>query len=342
LLARADAIVDAFTTARTSLDAQIALADTADADALRSALMSLSYAGIPGAVPAAAVASGGDAAVVALLTAQAVAVSLRAAAIADQLTTDATAFDRGTATVDEAVAYDVTRIQRVLGRSIPVLPRLAPEAAAGLSPTFGDATLLDGAPAMAVPTWLQRAARVRDGARRLDDALFYAETVGGDSVAGLTVGQLAAEAGERWIGLPTADGGLPPAGRAGVVAHTPVAVDLTLAVAGLAVDAWVDVVPATTETAGVAFHYDQPNSRAPQTILLAVPADDRAAWDVDAVEAVVLEAIALSNIRLVDPDALAGLGQLLPATFVATNVAGDTIATDLTRAAVAVNITEVR
>ena len=39
--------------------------------------------------------------------------------------------------------------------------------------------------------------------------------------------------------------------------------------AGLLIDEWTERVPAPSETTGVAFHFDEPESRPPQAILLA-------------------------------------------------------------------------
>jgi hypothetical protein len=67
---------------------------------------------------------------------------------------------------------------------------------------------------------------------------------------------------------------------------------------------------------------------APQAILLAVGSDDRPEWDLDTLEATVLETLELAKLRTVDLTALAEAGQFLPALYFAHNAAGDTIATD--------------
>jgi hypothetical protein len=89
------------------------------------------------------------------------------------------------------------------------------------------------------------------------------------------------------------------------------------------------------ETSGVAFHFDEPNSRAPQTILLAVSPDEQPVWDFETLEAIALETLELSKLRTVDPNALesvAELGDILPALYLSFNLAGDTLSTDFTRA----------
>jgi hypothetical protein len=110
-------------------------------------------------------------------------------------------------------------------------------------------------------------------------------------------------------------------------------------VAGLVVDEWTEVVPDPTQLTGVSFHVDQPTSRAPQAILLAVPPTEDHTWTLDTLEAVVLETLDLAKLRLVDgealgrptPGAAARLGQYLPAVHLATSPAADTVTTDVAR-----------
>ena len=100
--------------------------------------------------------------------------------------------------------------------------------------------------------------------------------------------------------------------------------------AGLLVDEWVEVVPNTTETTGIAFQYDQPNAAPPQTILIAVPPDVTVPWTVWSLQQVLLETLDLARIRAVDPDALDEVGHYLPALYFAVNMANQTVSTDFT------------
>ncbi|HEX8852057.1 MAG TPA: hypothetical protein VF754_01145, partial [Pyrinomonadaceae bacterium] len=209
---------------------------------------------------------------------------------------------------------------------------------------------LDPLPAV---TWFQRAARVRDGAARLDDALMYAETLGGSSSSSalhFEVGQLPYEKGDRWTALPFLPGKPPTNARLSLVAHlpgklTPAAAPSNvfvgtngkpLPLAGLLIDEWVEVVPSATETTGVAFHFNEPNARAPQSVLLAVPPDGRETWEAETIEAILLETLELAKLRAVDsaalqpadPNAISPVRQFLPALYFANNAAGETITTD--------------
>ena len=102
---------------------------------------------------------------------------------------------------------------------------------------------------------------------------------------------------------------------------------------------------------GLSFHVDQPNSRAPQAILLAVPPTEEHVWSLEALETVVLETLDLARLRLVDLEALGRIdaasltgagtdstslviprpGHFLPATYLAAAPEDGTVTTDLGR-----------
>ncbi|QIY93187.1 hypothetical protein HEP87_01970 [Streptomyces sp. S1D4-11] len=101
-------------------------------------------------------------------------------------------------------------------------------------------------------------------------------------------------------------------------------------VTGLVVDAWAESVPEPAgaggtdgqgaqpdqevreELGGLAFHYDQPDARAPQALLLALPPDRGRGWRMEDIHAVVEEAFALARIRGMDLTDFTELRGLLP------------------------------
>jgi hypothetical protein len=100
-------------------------------------------------------------------------------------------------------------------------------------------------------------------------------------------------------------------------------------VTGLIIDEWVEVVPNATETTGVVFQSNQPDSCPPQAILLAVPPDPvvQNFWTGPVLAQVLLETMDLARMRAVTPDLLDELGQYLPALYFSLNPAGETIST---------------
>ncbi|WP_268035500.1 hypothetical protein [Algoriphagus sp. PAP.12] len=84
----------------------------------------------------------------------------------------------------------------------------------------------------------------------------------------------------------------------------------------LMLDEWMEVIPDEKETTGIAFHFNQPDSRAPQNLLLAVTPEKTGLWDFEELGLCVEEAFNLAKLRSVEPDQIdeSMFAQLLPAT----------------------------
>jgi hypothetical protein len=178
---------------------------------------------------------------------------------------------------------EVDRLKVVFGRDFLVLPRFKAANPSVLTPAFAASSALQGGNPTEAFTWLNRAARVREGAARLLEVQRYADALE-NGAATLSVAQLPFTAGERWVALPpTPDAPLPP-GRLSLVTCSPVPPDLTQFVVGVVIDEWNEVVPSARETTGLVFNFDEPDARAPQAILLAVAADASKPWDLEALE----------------------------------------------------------
>jgi hypothetical protein len=227
----------------------------------------------------------------------------------------------------------LARLEEVFGREFRVLPHFT--SGGELSQAFARRTAAQDAEADQVIPWFHRIARVRDGASRLEVALMYAEAVGAGDSLSFQVAQLPVSTDDRWVGL---NAEAISGGRLSLVAHVPNPFDTSQPLqplTGLLIDEWVEVVPNPKETTAITFHYDAPGACPPQAILLAVPPELGRPWNVDILEAILLETLELAKLRAVDPDALAAygiLGHYLPALFFAYNKGGDpngdTIATD--------------
>src|SRR5262249_16455904 len=137
---------------------------------------------------------------------------------------------------------------------------------------------------LAAVVWLQRAARVRDGAARLATAYTCAEALVTGAPLALRVGQLPYQQSDRWIALPPTDTQPLPGGCLSLVAQMVDHFAFAQPFTGLLVDEWAEVIPHYSEVTGLTFHFPQPVAQAPQTLLLAVAPDLRpertpAAWD---------------------------------------------------------------
>ena len=217
----------------------------------------------------------------------------------------------------------------VFGRDFVFLRRFRPADSASLSNALSTGPDL-GADRYAIEKWLQGVSRVRASLGRwrlltlLAGALRSANTPS-------TVVQLPHVPGERWIALPFDGNPRPSSGRLSLILQQASAADADAPWAGLLLDEWTEVIPSTSELTGIAFNYDDPDSEAPQAILIAVPAVPGGIdghWDLPSLIDTLRETIDLAKIRAVDSELLGALGQLLPAIYVATNARDETVSTD--------------
>lgn len=307
-----------------------------DLDQLREALLQFAYFGIEGAVPLSP--AGNTSEDQATLVKQ-------ARALADNVSQRLERIDKikGITADDELV-----RLREVFGPGFRIMPQFAQtnEINTTLERAFALRNAAQDTNPQQVIPWFQRIARIRDGAARLDAALMYAEALGAGDSLNFRVAQLPApdKDVDRWVGL---DVNPMPGGRLSLAVHTPLveqtsvefplkdAEEKPVLLAGLLIDEWVEVVPNASETTAVTFHYDAPGACPPQAVLLAVHPVPHQPWNLETLEAVLLETMDLAKLRAVDPDALAKtspLGHYLPALYFAYKKGGDpngdTIATD--------------
>jgi hypothetical protein len=95
---------------------------------------------------------------------------------------------------------------------------------------------------------------------------------------------------------------------------------------GMLLDGWNEITPGQQAATGVAVHYNAPRSRPPQAILLLVPPNQAAGWDVFGVQTILAETADLAKMRMVRPSDVAG--SFLPALYFADNLQSDTVATN--------------
>ncbi|MCZ6818953.1 MAG: hypothetical protein O7G31_05615, partial [Calditrichaeota bacterium] len=333
LKSRADAATNSFQKVQKTLLALFKKAKTASLEDIRTVLISLAHFGIDGAIPLSFEGDTPEGREVLLTQAESIEKEINRRL--DKLRTSDQAIDRKDVSAEEQRDHDLERLRTIFGDDFRVLPQFQPVNETELGQAFADSDVIQDGDPFAALNWFQRIARVRDGAARLDTAFMYAEAMGHTST-NLKVGQLPYQEADRWVALPISAERPLTGGRVSLVAHFPSGFNSPEPLAGLLIDEWVEVVPNTSETTGVAFNYDRPGAYPPQAILLAVPPDNREKWDMEVLEHIVLETLDLLKLRAVDPDALErvnGIEQFLPALDFAVNLAGDTVSTDFTRAA---------
>ena len=219
----------------------------------------------------------------------------------------------------DGLSAALAKMALLFGEAFLVLPTFTAKGGGDVVQAWQRRVRAGDAGSPAVASWLHAVGRVREGPRRLITTMIYRDAVGSGDVEPFRVAQLPFDEADRW----NAADGVADAGATSLVIQAREHVELTKRLAGLMVDEWVEVIPRRTLQTALAFHYDSPGARAPQAILLAVSPDPTQPWDTATLEAILAETLELARLRAVDYDALAGLGQLLPAVFLAHNAGGD-------------------
>ncbi len=211
----------------------------------------------------------------------------------------------------------------VFGEPFVILPQfqlrdpntVAASLAANLAPV--DDPSLDG--------WLHGVAAVRANAARLARVVTLGDAFGTSVLTG-TPAQLPHVAGDPWFGAEFPAGFRPTSDRLSLVVFGRDALNTQGGPsAGILVDQWSEIIPASEETTGVAIHYDQPDSMPPQCLLVAVPPERRGAWRWDELVVTLHETLELAKNRAVELEHLHQdlYGQILP------GITGELVPVDL-------------
>lgn len=182
---------------------------------------------------------------------------------------------------------------------------------------ISDQAALLGSRKGAMTCWLQDSARVRPAAAALGEAMLQGDLAGRPALDAWAAQSPAAPYGDAaakgWVGLP-----FPSAlGDAPTTSVAIIGESVAGTVTGIELDAWTEVIPASSGNAAVTANLRAPSARAPNAILIAVPPDPRAAWTNASMFSVVDEALELAACRMVDLDATRRVPALLPAAYVA-------------------------
>ena len=179
-----------------------------------------------------------------------------------------------------------------------------------------------------VDDWLHGVARVRERLRHLEMAALLGDALGAAETPELEVLQFPHRPDDAWLGLrfpeTFADGEpfvldedklLYSAHFAPGAEIAPSQPNRTYS--GLLLDEWVEVIPTEQGDTGLAFHFDRPNSEAPQAILLATTPAYRGAWQWQDLVDTLHETLDFARLRAVEPTKLdeTALGPLLPAVM---------------------------
>ena len=264
----------------------------------------------------------------------------------------------------QLVKQAIDRIKLLLGKDFPVLPRFSLGAyATEFNASLAEQDALTQKKPWCVSAWLPKLARVRDGLDRFSATLSAHDAlVALGAEAGLEddfrLVQFPHRPSQIWAALPDAwrePEGTPPDTKkvpeelhAWLAQHpgapykdiNRAAPDLALALhapggldaladdsllAGLVCDEWPEFIPDPFQTAGIAFHYDAPGARPPQSIVLALPPRlGQDSWHFDDLLDVIHEAWDLAKLRGIRPCDLEGaLGLVLPGNYLPQSYTND-------------------
>jgi hypothetical protein len=195
-----------------------------------------------------------------------------------------------------------------------------------------------GATPSAIRKWLQQAARARPALSLWRKLGMYATALGRTPPLDFEVAQLPFDASAAWVALPFAtEKQRPSSGHLSLALHRPAKPPVTASWFGLFLDDWTETIPKIKETTSIAFHYDDPGAEAPQAVLLAVPPTRAENWDIETFAAILNETVDLAHIRAVDLELLGEFGQLIPAIYLPTDEANNTISSNFATSVVSHN-----
>jgi hypothetical protein len=220
------------------------------------------------------------------------------------------------------------KAKEIFGSSFVVLPKfsLPSSKSIELNNSLGSSTNLLGGDEDAPVPWFQQAAKVRPLLSNYEDAMAFSEALKTD-ILRFKVAQIPFEQTDRWVALPFDKKNIAnkklTSGKLSFVISPYGSADFAGKISGLFIDDWIEFIPDDDETTGVTFHFDVPNSEAPQALLLAVPPGKGPTWELDDVIAVVNETLDLAKIRAVDLEMVDAVAQFLPALYFTSGAATD-------------------
>ena len=217
----------------------------------------------------------------------------------------------------------------VYGDGFLVLPLLAPGPAADPFVSAVAAPVFQPPAASALRRFVRDVGTVRPQVGRLSEALLLGAALGHPRT--LAVAQLAAEGAPgttHWLAgpLPT-DGPWPQSPVAHVVLDRVGTIDASAPIAGLAIDGWMEDLPAQVgpkadpddprpgrARTGLAIRCDSASARPPQAVLSAISPDGQR-WTTASLRGVIEQTLDLAKVRMVTLERLAGDALVLPALY---------------------------
>jgi len=131
---------------------------------------------------------------------------------------------------------------------------------------------------------------------------------------------------ERWLGTSVLNQESLREGRIVMGASLPQEHSIEGHQAGIMVEEWIDVIPLKEQTTGISFHYDQPNAKAPQCLILGLTPQITGNWQWEDIVDMMVQTFDLAKKRGLGYEAVAEtpVGQL-PGVTIPVAPGGNTI-----------------
>ena len=323
------ALHDTLQSARVALEAG-SDEDEAITDAVRDAMVPLAAFAVPKAIPQSAV--GASATIRTNLIAQAnrVLTTVESKLESCDATLGSISSDM---TIDQTVNLLADASGALLGADFTMLPVFSPNNPGALVESFASSEYLvnSAPPPLPVEDWLNGVARVRGRMALWEQTALMSDNFDRRALQ-LDPVQLPYQENDAWLAIEFPDDYALSGEKLVLAVHQGSAFEAPRPMKGVVLDEWVEVVPGNEETTGVAFHYDQPNAEAPQTMLLVVPPAQTGSWKWHDLTDALSETLDMAKQRGVEPAHVdrSNYAQLLPAVLVAFTTAAMTISTRLT------------
>jgi hypothetical protein len=181
-----------------------------------------------------------------------------------------------------------------------------------------------------VEDWMHGVARVREKIQHIENISFLTEALG-TTEPELVPLQLPYQANDTWLAMDYDKTYTVSGDKLLYTAHFATNFAKNDSQCGILVDEWVEILPAEKENTGITFHFDQPNTEAPQALLLVTPPQFKGSWQWKDLTDAIQETFLLAQKRGVDPDLIAksDYAQLLPAVMMSATKYMITLSTNL-------------
>ncbi len=207
----------------------------------------------------------------------------------------------------------------VFGRAFKIYPEFKINNYIDVNLSRTNSNLLGDNP-MVIEEWLQTSAKVKTKMTNYQKIRLFSDSLTGKIGSDLNVIQLPVvdNTTDRWVGM-TLDADHKLSGDTlSLVMELPDSFNSSTAVnyqAGLIVDEWIETIPDENIHTGIAMNYNQPNTEAPNSIIMAVTPEITGAWEWDDLMDTLNETLSLARKRAIEPDHIKEeiWGQVLPA-----------------------------